>query len=482
MSSKKKYSYLAQNTLLLTLSSFGSKFLAFFLVPLYTNVLTTSDYGIADIVTTSVTLLIYIFTLNIGNAVLRFCLDDNYKPDKVFSFALKVIFVGGGILAFFTIICWKFHILQWSNYCYFFLILLFFCEAIESMLYQFLRGIDEVCIMAIASLISTFAKLISNLLLLVVFKCGIIGYLVSMAVGPGVAIIFSVVCARKSIKTTENNLKREKELHREMITYSIPTAISQLGWWINNSIDRYFILFMKGAALNGIYAVSYKVPSIMAMLCNIFCQAWGISAIKEFDPEDSDGFYGKTYELFSGFLSFACAGLILINIPISKVLFAKDFFEGWKYSSLLVLGMAFSGQASFFSGIFGAVKKNKVVATSTLASAAVNVVFNAALIPQFGAMGAAISTALSFYVVWIIRLIFARKHVHFKVDLIRAHIVYVLLLVQIIFEHMVSHMYLGQIIVIALIIALYKTEFQQIVYRGKTIVGNKFGKNERREK
>lgn len=62
---------------------------------------------------------------------------------------------------------------------------------------------------------------------------------------------------------------------------------------------------------------------------------------------------------------------------------------------------------------------------------------------------------------------FARKHVHFKVNLIRAHIVYVLLLVQIIFEHMVSHMYLGQIIVIALIIALYKTEFQQIVYRGK---------------
>lgn len=58
--SRKKYSYLAQNTLLLTLSSFGSKFLAFFLVPLYTNVLTTSDYGIADIVTTSVTLLIYV--------------------------------------------------------------------------------------------------------------------------------------------------------------------------------------------------------------------------------------------------------------------------------------------------------------------------------------------------------------------------------------------------------------------------------------
>lgn len=123
------------------------------------------------------------------------------------------------------------------------------------------------------------------------------------------------------------------------------------------------------------------------------------------------------------------------------------------------------------------------MATSTLASAAVNVVFNAALIPQFGAMGAAIATALSFYVVWIIRLIFARKHVHFKVNLIRAHIVYVLLLVQIMFEHMTSHMYLGQVIVIVLIIVLYKNEFQQIVQRGKKIIENRFckrsgGKNE----
>ena len=67
-----KYKYLMQNTILLTISQFGSKFLAFILVPLYTSVLSTEDYGIADIVTTSVTLIIYICTFYIGSAVLRF--------------------------------------------------------------------------------------------------------------------------------------------------------------------------------------------------------------------------------------------------------------------------------------------------------------------------------------------------------------------------------------------------------------------------
>lgn len=76
---KSKYSYLIQNTLLLTLSSFGSKLLSFFLVPLYTNVLSTAEYGISDIITTSSTLLVYTLTLHIGSAVLRFGIDKNEK-------------------------------------------------------------------------------------------------------------------------------------------------------------------------------------------------------------------------------------------------------------------------------------------------------------------------------------------------------------------------------------------------------------------
>lgn len=87
---KSKYSYLIQNTALLTLSSFGSKFLSFFLVPLYTNVLSTAEYGIADIITTSSTLLVYVLTLNIGASVLRFGIDKNEKPTRVFMYGAKI--------------------------------------------------------------------------------------------------------------------------------------------------------------------------------------------------------------------------------------------------------------------------------------------------------------------------------------------------------------------------------------------------------
>ena len=48
----KKYKYLSKNFILFGISSFGPKIIAFLMVPLYTNCLSTADYGIGDIVST----------------------------------------------------------------------------------------------------------------------------------------------------------------------------------------------------------------------------------------------------------------------------------------------------------------------------------------------------------------------------------------------------------------------------------------------
>ena len=86
-----KYKDLTKNTLLFTLSNFGTKIISFLLVPLYTYVLSTSDYGTADLMTTTVSLLLPVFTFNIQDAVLRFCLDKEYYSEQVISVSVKTI-------------------------------------------------------------------------------------------------------------------------------------------------------------------------------------------------------------------------------------------------------------------------------------------------------------------------------------------------------------------------------------------------------
>ena len=78
---KNKYSDLSKNVVLFTISSFGQKILAFLLVPLYTSFLSTQEYGIIDLVSTTVNLLIPVFSLNMAEGVMRFTLEDKENKD-----------------------------------------------------------------------------------------------------------------------------------------------------------------------------------------------------------------------------------------------------------------------------------------------------------------------------------------------------------------------------------------------------------------
>ena len=91
---KQKYQYLVKNIGILTLSNFSSKILVFLLVPLYTSVLSTTEYGIFDLVSSTVQLLMPIFTANIMGAVMRFIMDSSIEKDYVVEIGVKYIMSG----------------------------------------------------------------------------------------------------------------------------------------------------------------------------------------------------------------------------------------------------------------------------------------------------------------------------------------------------------------------------------------------------
>lgn len=86
----KKNKSLIKNIGLFTIGSFGSKILSFLLVPLYTAVLTTTEYGSVDLITSTASLLTPILLLSIFDATLRFGMDSNYKKEDVLSTSINV--------------------------------------------------------------------------------------------------------------------------------------------------------------------------------------------------------------------------------------------------------------------------------------------------------------------------------------------------------------------------------------------------------
>ena len=462
MNKKDKYNYLAKNTMIFTISSFGSQILTFLLVPLYTSVLSTADYGTADLITTTSNLLIYVFTLNIADSVLRFAIDKKSNQEDILAYGCKIFLVGSLLFAVIVSGASAFHLVNWDDSCYIFLVLTFMSTALNQILGNYLRAIDNISAVAVAGVLSTAVTIASNIVLLLVMRIGVYGYMISIILGSLISCVYSFIKINRSVRVIFN-AKCSPTVKKKMVQYSVPLIFNGVAWWINNSIDKYFVTAIKGVAENGIYSVSYKIPTMLTVFQSIFSQAWNLSAIREFDKNDTDGFFSSAYDMYQTVLVTLCTGLIIINIPLAKFLFAKDFFVAWRCSSILVLSLVFNALSGFIGSIFSAVKNSKIFAVSTVSAACVNMVLNAVLIPQYGAEGAAVATTISFFIIWLIRLVCARRIIKWKISLKRDILTYLLLVVQLVLEKMPGHMYIAQAGIVICILLLYRKKYESVI-------------------
>lgn len=455
---KSKYSYLTKNVLLFSISGFIPKILAFILVPIYTSYLSAGEYGVSDLITTTVSLFIPIFTLDIQDAVMRFSLDKDYKKQDVFSVAIRIILAGTLLIASGAFVVSRFNIIT-NSYLIFFVIM-YFTTATNNTITLFCRGIDKVGTMVIGGILNSVITLAANILFLVVFHWGLTGYLVANTIGAAAALIWCFFGA-KLYRYIRWNIP--KTVFKDMVVFSFPLIFSVIAWWVNTASDRYILSWLSGVAVSGIYAISYKIPSLLSMFQNIFFQAWSISAIKEFDKDDSDGFIGNMYTMMNFAMVVVCSGLMIMNIPIAKILYANEFFEAWKFVPPLLISVVFNAMALFIGSIFTAVRDTKTLSISTIIGAIVNTACNFLFIYCWGAYGAALATLLGYGVVFLMRHIILRKHIRMKIKWRRDIITYIFLVTQMIFAVFAMRFIWVQIIICLGILLLYYKEIKALV-------------------
>lgn len=150
--------------------------------------------------------------------------------------------------------------------------------------------------------------------------------------------------------------------------------------------------------------MAYKIPSLLNSVTSVFASAWRISSVDDFGSKESVRFYNKIYSFYSGVLLIGAASLILASRLLARMLYAKDFFEAWTITPVLVLAYVFSALAQYLNSIFSASKKTKTILYSSLTGAVVNIVLNIVLIPQFKGIGAASATLIGYMTIWVVNM------------------------------------------------------------------------------
>lgn len=460
-----KYKSLFTNTIAFTISNFASKILVFLLIPLYTSVLSTEEYGIADLITNTINVLYPLLTLAIMEATLRFAFDSDVSKDEVLSNSLVIIGIGElAIIGVWPLISHINDTLSsyWGWFC-----VIFLGHNLHQVLTQFTKGIGKTKVFAISGVIQTIIIIVSNIIGLLFLKLGLNAYLFSIAAGYYLTEVYLIVASKIRLKTFSIN----KELLKKMLAFSIPMIPNMVAWWVSTSADKYIIIWYLGIPISGIYGASYKIPSIMTMFTSIFTSAWTISAIENVNQKDNAQFHKTVYDFFNAANIIVCMGLMLFSQLLARFLFKKDFFEAWHCVPMLLVAYVFAGLGGFMASSFRAAKHTKGLLSSTLIGAITNIILNFYFIKYYGIMGAAFTTMLGFAVTFYIRSFSMKKIIDIHVNYIRDGLIYLLLIINAyLIGHQVKHSYLIGVLSFVIIIFVYRSTLKALFLKVKKIV------------
>lgn len=393
------YKKLINDTYIFALGNLGSKLINIILVPFYTFYLSTSDYGIADLVTTTTILLLPIITLSIYDAVLRYAMDKEEDSETVFTNGLFITIVCS-IVYTLLIALISFFIADKKVVAFMSVIVIF--NALKQLLAQFSRSIGKIKLYAGNGIINTFIVAISNIILLKYLELGLDGYFLSLIIGSVFSIVYLWIGANISKYIKFNKLNRK--VIKKSLLYSIPLIPNATSLWANSALGRYVIIFFIGASANGIFAVATKITNVLSILYAMFLQAWQLTAITEYQSEKRNEIFSSVFESFVMLMFVASSAILSIEKTALRYFVSDVYFEAWKVIPFILIGTIFSSFAEFVGISYLAAQQTKGLMKTTFYSAILSLILNIILVPLMGINGAGLSMIISYLTLLIVRL------------------------------------------------------------------------------
>ena len=370
------------NTIIIGIGKFSTQIVSVFLLPIYTSILSTEEYGTYDLLYTISMFLIPMITLLMEESMFRFLIDSKNKEEnsKIISQTLIFAVISTSIwIAIISVVCKIFKIQYGIIFCFYII-----SSIIVSLRNEIVRGKGNI-------------------------KAGIAGLFLSSIISN---VIISFI-AFKKLRILEGASVRmyDKKLMKEMVKYSIPLVPNSISWSIINFSDRIIVSSVLGTAENGVYSMANKFPTYIDNIYNFFYTAWKEASAKALHYDEPEKFYNQIYNSLRRMLDAIVLGSIAVLPFIFSFFIKKDFSVAYIYVPVLIVATYFSNLSSFIGGIFTAYKDTKIIGKTTIIAATINLVVNLLCIKFIGLWAAAVSTLIAMIINYNLRAKKIRKYI-----------------------------------------------------------------------
>ena len=378
-----------------TISSIAIRAVAIITSPIYTSMLSTGDYGIANTFNSWIEIFNILTCLCVVYSIGRAKIDFAEKFDEYMS-SLQALSSSFAFLVLIFVTIFRNQVSAWIEYEVPFVIVLFvyLCvsPSVEYMLqkcryeYKYKENI-------LISAIICVSTVVFSIVLMLVFNDKRYAGKILGTVLP--TFLMGLFCYIKILK--RGRLFYNKEYWIYALKFGIPMIPHAFALVILAQIDRIMIKSICGPSDTGLYTYGYSLATLLAVFTNAIGQAWLPWFNDQLHIGNKEGIKNiqKKLVLLGIFLTL---GFITVS-PEALMILAPNGRDYW-IAKWVIPPVALGTLAQYFYTNYVNLelfhKKTPLIAASSIATAIVNYVLNAIAIPRFGYISAAYTTLLSY--------------------------------------------------------------------------------------
>ncbi len=252
------------------------------------------------------------------------------------------------------------------------------------------------------SLIGIFSRVLSFLLLMIMvwMGYGLTGLVLALILAEVASLVVLLKYARSFVRPV---WRFDPLLWRQVLVSSIPLGLAGIFAALVNRIDFIMLERMRDLHEVGLYSASYKVTNLLEtfplMIMGTIYPLMSRYAIE--DLEELRDLYKKSV-LYLGIVAVPMGIGITVFAPvIVRLLFGAQFAGAERGLRVLVWATVFLYLAISGGNLLISVGKEKVNLCILAVAALINIGLNLLWIPTLGFVGAALSTAITFLIIFI---------------------------------------------------------------------------------
>lgn len=414
---------LSKNTIGFSVGTILTQAIGFFLIPIYTNYLSPSDYGILSIASVISAILTILVFLGMRSAITRFYFDyPNAKDLKEYLSTITISILATSFSL--TFLAWIFgnsffSILFPEVPFYPYLILVFltvFFNIPLTIAFILLQVREQSFHYSFINVMKFLLTTSAIVIFVVIYHKGALGSLFGQCVAAAILFFVGIALLKKDIGFVFISGKL-----KDSLTFGIYLIPHELASWTTNLIDRIFLNYYTSLSVVGIYSLGYQFASILTVITTMMNYAWVPFFISSFQESGDQikPIIAQLTRYYVMFLMLCALGISLFSREIIICIANPDYYSAIPIVPVVILAFIFDGLYYMVVTQLFIVKKTVFITLSTLTAAALNITFNFILIPQYGMFGAAASTVISFGFSFILVFYFSHQLFPIKYDYTR---------------------------------------------------------------